>query len=228
MAGASAPALPRSTSTSPNRVPSSNPTISAFAGLIACPQCDALWRAPMLAEGERSRCGRCGTVIARRDSRSLENALAAAVATLILLIVSLSFPFLTVERAGLSNRISVLDAVWSLWTAGMPIVTAACFLLIFAAPVLRAVLLIIVLHRARGPDPSQGFSTRLFRLARALEPWGMAEIFLIGVIVSLVKVGKLADISIGPAFWGMCGLVGALTFAQATQCTHTTWKGLRS
>ena len=200
----------------------------ALENYSACPQCDAIWLTPHLEENERYTCGRCGHVIAQRDTGSLESALAAAVATLILLLVSLSFPFLAVERSGLSNRISVLDSVWTLWTGGMPIVSAACFILIVAVPLVQASLLIIVLNTARRAAPSTGPSKRLYRYTRLLQPWAMAEIFLIGVIISLVKVGSLADLTVGSGFWGMCGLVGALTFAQASLSDHTIWTRLRT
>lgn len=197
-------------------------------GLSACPQCDAIWSTPHIAENEHYRCGRCGAVIDRVDTGSLESALAASIATLVLLVAALSFPFLTVERSGLSNRISVIDAVGSLWGAGMPFIAAASFLFIVAAPVAQAALSIIVLMTARRAEPSAGPAKRLFRLLRMVQPWAMAEIFLIGVVVSLVKVGKLADVSTGPAFWAMCGLVLTVTFAQASRCDITTWSRLRS
>lgn len=194
--------------------------------LAACIQCDAIWRVAPLADRQRVRCGRCGSLIAQRQDDSLDDALAGALAMLVLLIISLSFPFLTVEQAGLSNRISVLDAVWALWLAGMPVVMGASFLLIIVAPVLQASLLVIVLRRARSPKASTGPSQIMYRAARLLQPWAMAEIFLIGVIVSLVKVGDLANLSVGPAFWAMCGLVGSLALAQSRQCDFTIWRRL--
>ncbi len=195
--------------------------------LAACIQCDAIWQVPPLADQERVRCGRCGSLIAQRHEKSLDDALAGALAMLILLIISLSFPFLTVEQAGLSNRISVFDAIWALWLEGMPIVMSASFLLIIIAPVLQASLLVIVLRRARSPRASTGPSQIMYRFARLLQPWAMAEIFLIGVIVSLVKVGDLANLSLGPAFWAMCGLVASLALAQSRQCNFTIWSRLR-
>ena len=44
----------------------------------------------------------------------------------------------------------------------------------------------------------------VFRMAEAMQPWAMAEIFIIGTAVALVKIGGLATISLGPAFWAFC------------------------
>lgn len=200
----------------------------SLTDLAICPECDACWRLPDLSEQDSYKCGRCGTTIAQRNFGSLEAALAASIASFILLSFSLSYPFLGIERAGLSNRISVFDAISTLWSAGMPAVTVACFFLIFAIPSIRSLSLAIVLFRTRTPGRSRGVSQRLFRLSKDLEPWAMMEIFLIGVVVSLVKVGALANVSIGVGFWGLCGLVGVLTYIQATQCHHSTWQGLNS
>ncbi|MCB1132165.1 MAG: paraquat-inducible protein A, partial [Verrucomicrobiae bacterium] len=38
------------------------------------------------------------------------------------------------------------------------------------------------------------------------EPWNMAEVFLLGVLVSLLKIAKLADVEFGIGFWA-CGVV---------------------
>ncbi|BDX05947.1 paraquat-inducible protein A [Planctobacterium marinum] len=55
---------------------------------------------------------------------------------------------------------------------------------------------------------------RLTHFIFQLQPWCMAEIFLISVLVSLVKIVTLADIAFGPAFFTFCGFVlfSTLTF----------------
>ena len=35
----------------------------------------------------------------------------------------------------------------------------------------------------------------------ALAPWNMAEIFLIGILISFIKVVALADVTLGLSFW---------------------------
>ena len=45
------------------------------------------------------------------------------------------------------------------------------------------------------------------RWAEWIEPWAMAEIFMVGVVVSLVKVSDLASLNVGPAFWSLLCLI---------------------
>jgi paraquat-inducible protein A len=39
------------------------------------------------------------------------------------------------------------------------------------------------------------------RLLFSLNPWSMVEVFVIGVLVSLVKIGAMATVILGISFW---------------------------
>lgn len=195
--------------------------------LIACPSCDALWERPTLGPNEHAKCKRCHTTILTNKERSAERTVAFMVASLVLYAVSISFPFMRMERSGLSNEISVIDAVGILASNSMIILAMICAGLILLFPLLRIILLLFVglsLFRKQSTARPHALS---FRLAQMLEPWTMAEIFMIGVIVSLVKVGKLADIYLGPAFWGMAALIVIMAFGASAVCRDTIWHDIR-
>ncbi|MEM6534046.1 MAG: paraquat-inducible protein A [Pseudomonadota bacterium] len=194
---------------------------------IACPSCDELWLRPQLGEGEHAKCGRCGTTILTNKRRSAERTIALMLASVILYVVAISFPFMKMERSGLSNEISVIDAVNILWVNDMPTLAAICACLILLFPLTRILLLLMlgmVVHGRGQTGPMHAF---FFRTAQTLEPWTMAEIFMIGVIVSLVKVGKLATITVGPAFWAMSGLIILLAMGASAVCRDTIWQDIR-
>jgi paraquat-inducible protein A len=44
-------------------------------------------------------------------------------------------------------------------------------------------------------------SRKLLKLVEAFRFWNMAEIYFLGVLVSIIKVMSLADINFGPSFW---------------------------
>jgi paraquat-inducible protein A len=54
------------------------------------------------------------------------------------------------------------------------------------------------------------------RFLFAVSPWAMAEVFIISVIVSLVKIGHMAHVILGPAFWSYIGF--AVCFTAALSC----------
>ncbi|MEL7312595.1 MAG: paraquat-inducible protein A [Pseudomonadota bacterium] len=194
---------------------------------IACSVCDELYRLPILREGEVAKCGNCHSVLMTNKTRHAERTLALMVSSLIVYLVAITFPFMRMDRSGFSNEISVTDAVLILWRNDMQLLSVACALLILVFPLLRVVMLstlatAIYLYRR----PNLGLA-RFARLAQVLEPWSMVDIFMLGVIVSLVKVGTLVDIALGAAFWGMVALVVFLTLGAGMSCRDSTWRFLR-
>lgn len=54
----------------------------------------------------------------------------------------------------------------------------------------------------------------------------MAEVFLIGVVVALVKIGGMATINLGPAFWALAGLVVLVVYEGASLSEWSIWQKL--
>ncbi len=64
---------------------------------------------------------------------------------------------------------------------------------------------------------------RVFRLLRHIEPWSMMEIFLIGILVSLVKLADMANIIPGLALWSFGVLILVLAAANAALDPRIVW-----
>ncbi len=47
-------------------------------------------------------------------------------------------------------------------------------------------------------------------LFQVIQPWIMVEVFFLGTMVSLLKLMKLADVSMGLGFWSMIALMLSL------------------
>jgi paraquat-inducible protein A len=52
----------------------------------------------------------------------------------------------------------------------------------------------------------------------------MAEVFLIGVVVALVKIGGIAKVELGPAFWAMSGLVLLVVYEATSLDERSIWQ----
>ncbi|MFP3608243.1 paraquat-inducible protein A, partial [Paraburkholderia sp. SIMBA_053] len=48
------------------------------------------------------------------------------------------------------------------------------------------------------------FSRDIARSLAHLAPWMMADVFIIGALVSLIKVAGIAQIELGISFWAFC------------------------
>jgi len=194
--------------------------------LLACPICDALHRSVAVPPGGRLRCRRCGTVLMSNREGAMDRTLAAAFASVILMTGALFFPFLELNAAGLHRSASVLDAALAFSSGLMVPLALAVGLLIIVIPVMRALLLgytILPLRLGRPPLPG---ARQAFRLAARLKPWSMAEIFIIGVVVALVKVAGMASITLGPAFWAMACLVLLVVYEATSLCERSLWQTL--
>jgi len=192
--------------------------------LIACPSCDLLHEATTASTGERIRCVRCGTILASSRPNAIDRTLAAAATNAILIVAALFFPFIQLDGAGSRQNATLIDAI-SAFGGGMTtplVVIVAAFIIVI--PFLRASALIYTLWPLRfGRRPYRG-ATRAFRFANDLKPWSMAEIFIIGVVVALVKIAGMADVSLGPAFWMLTALVAMLVLESRNFCRWTVWR----
>jgi paraquat-inducible protein A len=56
----------------------------------------------------------------------------------------------------------------------------------------------------------------------------MAEVFIVGVAVALVKVGGLATLTIGPAFWAFAALVLITVLKDNFMSSLIIWKTLEA
>ncbi|PSJ48223.1 paraquat-inducible protein A [Zobellella endophytica] len=188
--------------------------------LRACHECDLLVALPPLHPGEKAECPRCGNTLTRRHANPAERSLALAIATLITLGLSVTFPFISFEISGIGNRIELTETASTLIGLHQPLV-ALCVLL--TVIVLPAVYLCCVAWLCLGvllrrPLPR---SRQIARTLRHVTPWMMADVFVIGTLVSLIKVMGMAHIELGLSFWTFCAYALLLLFT--TQSVDTDW-----
>jgi paraquat-inducible protein A len=97
------------------------------------------------------------------------------------------------------------------------------FLTAVLAPGMQLALLAYVLlplHLDRTP---WNFHLAL-RLLRRVQPWSMMEVFLIGILVALVKLGDMAEIVPGLAIWSFAVLIVVLAGATVSLDTRAIWQ----
>ncbi|QQA43585.1 paraquat-inducible protein A [Pelagovum pacificum] len=200
---------------------------SDLSDLIACPQCDAVYRVVEPQSGERATCARCHTVLIAPRQGAGKRIIALALSVVILIIAATIFPFLSIRAAGVSNASSILDAALTFLDNGLLAVLAlAVASVIVFVPVLRALLVIYVLAPVTVDRPPFPGAISAFRFSEALRPWSMAEIFAIGCAVALVKVADLASVEFGPGFWMFCVLVVLVVVQDNYMCRYSVWKSL--
>lgn len=169
------------------------------------------------------RCPRCNAVLRTGRHAAIDHLLALSLAVPPLMIVGLTASFLTLSGGGLHRDASVLDAALAVGDGDAWALALAVGVMIIALPVIRAAALTYVLLPVRLGRPPARHAARAFRLSITLRPWAMAEIFLIGVAVALVKVTGLASVSLGPAFWSYVLLGAVALMEDAALCQRSVW-----
>ena len=63
----------------------------------------------------------------------------------------------------------------------------------------------------------------LLRVVDHASPWGMIEVFMLGIVVSLVKLAHLASVIPGIGLWGFAALMLVSIAAAASYDAHDLW-----
>jgi paraquat-inducible protein A len=196
------------------------------AGLIVCPVCDALLRDTQPPLGGRARCPRCGAVLLTALPQAMTRIVMLAATALVLMLAGIGFPFLRISAGGRVEHSSLIDAVTAYSTGLLYPLTFALAALIVILPLVRLLCVLYTLAPMALGDRPWRHATAAFRLSGRLRPWAMAEVFIVGVAVALVKVADLARITLGPAFWALCALVVVNVVFDMLMCRLTVWKTL--
>ncbi|PIE24925.1 MAG: paraquat-inducible protein [Neptuniibacter caesariensis] len=172
----------------------------------ACLHCDHIVTLPPLTASQVALCPYCGYKLAQPHTNPSPSVMALGISALIMLICALCFPFLSFSRQGLSHQVSLPETVPILFEQQYAVLAVFFAVLAIVLPLLILVLLMFqhtgVLRRL-----PRVYAQRLVRFTLAIHPWAMAEIFLVGVLVSMVKVMSLADIGFGWSFWAYTAFV---------------------
>lgn len=196
------------------------------AGLMACPNCDALHVEEELLEGETARCIRCETVLAKPRGGAFSQLIALSFTSMVLLMGAVFFPFLEISRMGFGNATSLFGVVLAFADGILLPLVLALLVTIIGLPVLRAILLVYTLVPLVKGYPPYRHAATAFRWTEVMRPWSMAEIFVIGTGVALVKVAGLATVHLGPAFWAFCALILVNLASHGFMCQTTIWDAI--
>ena len=167
---------------------------------LGCPLCGQPHSIPDLKPGQQALCVRCGTALAERPRLGVDASLPLAVTGLLLVVPSMLFPFVTLEKYGNRRVIFLTDSFEGLWLQDFGPVGLWVLFCGVLAPFGLLVLLIAIGLTDRLENPN-AWTRGLRRLAQFLEYWAMPEVQVLGVLVAFFKLGDVVDVSVGPGLW---------------------------
>ena len=176
------------------------------SNVVICHECDLICRDTALCVGAAAYCPRCKAKLFTNSRATLDQALALAITGAILFLMMNAFPLMAINLQQTTHYTTMFEATLAMWAKDMHVLAMLVILTTIVAPALHIGLEILVLCRIRFGDASRALAMPTL-LLRKLRPWNMVEVFMLGLLVSLVKLRDIADIIIGPAFWSCACLI---------------------
>jgi paraquat-inducible protein A len=193
--------------------------------LIACHECDLLHQRQSLPRGGTAICVRCGAKLYSRKRNSLDRVLAFTIAGLVLFWVANVYPLLTFRLEAQAQETTLFSGVVALYDQGMWIVAAVVFITSILMPLLQLIVMLYVILPLKFNQLPWGLPF-WFRAVRGFKPWGMMEVFMLGILVSFVKLAKMATLIPGIALYAFLLLIFVLAASAASLDPHIIWDRL--
>lgn len=182
------------------------------SNIVECHECALSVDISLLNDRQKALCPRCGLVLTAKHHNALDRIIAYSISAICFLLLSLPFEFLSFRSNGIERKIDILASLTILNNNNYHVLAVLEVLTIFVIPALILFSLIyLTIPLRKGIYPRGGHY--LLKLIYQLLPWSMVEIFVVGVLVSLIKIISLADISLGPSFYAYILFSLAMTAA---------------
>ena len=192
---------------------------------IACHECDLIHDIPAMPSRAAAVCVRCGCVLFRAKTDSIDRTLAWTLSGLVLYVVAVSFPFLAMKNGPIGNETGLLTGIEFLYRQGIIPLAALVLLTCILIPLIQMLGLLYVFIPLK-LNVRVRYAIPVFRLFKHIKPWSMMEIYMLGILVSIVKLGKMATIVPGLAVIAFGILIFVLNFALSAVDEHMVWEKL--
>ena len=185
------------------------------ASPVACHESDLLQRIPPVPRGGSARCLCCGARLMSNPRGGLDLPLALSLSALILYLIANGYPLMELEVQGRTQQTTLTGAALAMIADDKFMLGATVWMTSVLAPGLVIGINLYLLTAARFMRPWPLLRPLLVWVSR-LQPWGMLDVFMLGVLVAMVKLGDMAEIVIGP---GLYAFVPLMLFTIATGAT---------
>jgi len=194
---------------------------AADRGLAGCHACG---RVSPVSVG---RCPRCGSRLHLRKAASVQNTVALMVAAAALYVPSHLLPIMTVVELGDVTHNTIIGGMMRFWNTGAYPIAIVIFAASILIPLLKIVALSWLCAAATGRvHPSPRMLGRIYWCTELLGRWSMVDIFVVGILVSLVQLGNYMTITPGPGALAFAGVVMLTMFAAMSFEPRLLWDRL--
>lgn len=155
----------------------------------------------------------------------MDVALALHITALILFCLACAFPLLSIRLHGTVQEASIPGSVRILSNLGWPWLSAVLITTVILAPLAHLGGMIYVLLQVRGRH-SNRWTRLVFRIVEQFGAWAMAEVFVLGILVSYVKLAKMAVVVPGPSLFALGAFIVVAAAAVSALDVGSVWEAL--
>jgi paraquat-inducible protein A len=193
--------------------------------LIACKVCGQVHLIEPVPPGMIARCARCGSVLEKRMWAGLHLTAAFALAALILYAPANIFPILRMEMYGTVSENTVWEGCVRLYQSGDYTVAVIVFLASIVIPFLKVLgLFVLVITTKFRMSRRKLGRTRIYQFIDAIGRWSMLDVFVLAILVSLVKLQRLATILPGRGLLAFTSVAVLTILASASFDPQVIWE----
>ncbi len=178
-----------------------------------------------LQAGTIALCRRCGMRISQRSAGSLHMTAAFSLAALILYIPANMFPILQLNMYGAVSQNTVWESCQRLFKDGDDVIAIIVFLASILIPLLKLIgLLFLVATTKCRFTRLKLLRTWVYRIIDGIGRWAMLDVFVLAILVSLVKLQRLATILPGSGILAFALVVVFTLLASASFDSQLIWE----
>ena len=194
----------------------------AHPHLMLCEHCEEIYDRTLMVPGASYYCSRCGSRLAKGSILSVQAWLAWTITSACLFVFANTFPVAVISLDGLNSKATVLQSISALAQGpGTPMAIAAGIVII-GIPGFQIALLLWMLSFAALGKPCPYFVV-IMRCLHLSRPWGMTEVFLLGVLVAIVKLSSYLHVVIGAGVVSIA-LLAPLMVVITKHDTEELWR----
>ena len=190
-------------------------------GLVSCHTCGLLSRIDPL---DAAHCSRCMTPLHARKPDSLSRTWALVVLAYVLYIPANLLPILESRALLTAESNTIMSGILLFWESGSWLIAGLVFIASIVVPLTKLLaltwLLVSVQMKSRA-GPYQ--RTQLYRMVEFVGRWSMLDIYVVALTVTLVQVGTLASIEVGPGALAFGAVVVVTMIAARTFDPRLIW-----
>lgn len=173
----------------------------AKSSKVLCRACDMVVELPPFRKHVTCACPQCDTILRSGSRTDIYNVAVVSVASVILLFTSLTLPFMTISVMGLTQSMS-LTSIFFILRDDWSILLYLFLLFAFFCPLtMHCIVIGVVFFKLK-------ISRQIAQLYTLCHRFSMVDVFVLGVLISLIKLVALAKVEFHAGFY--CTLLFAL------------------